>query len=295
MNNLIENQGGHGAIPLNPIHRKIRKLVCKLRGHKLAKGFGFDWNKGYDVRDTIGQITIKNQGVNNSCGGQSGSYFLEIQRRLQNVNEGALSAKSIYSPISYVGGGTTVTALMTQLAAHGSTLETEVASYDIYGNPLSDILISEKSWETKTLLDSALTRAGYTPYDIPQDIETAAQTIQQYGALIWEIQGQNNGTWTSAYPTPPLKSNQNPLWNHFMCAIGAKMINGKKYIIALQSEGDSWGENGIQYFGEDYFNSGHIVDCFTFIYDTQLVPGSDNYSTWAEIARWFQIFFKTLR
>lgn len=293
MNNLIENKGGHGAIPLNPIHRKVRKLFTK-KIKNVIKGLSFDWNSGYDVRNAIGQIVIKNQGDNSSCGGQAGSYFLEIQRKLQHKIEGDLSAKSIYSPIAYPGGGTTITALMTQTAAHGATREAEVLSYDMNGNPLQEYAISDKSWMTPDLISKALTRAGYTPYDIGENIDIVAQTIQNYGAVIWEIRGQNNGTWTSAFPTPPVKTNTNDVWNHFMCAIGAKMINGKKYIIALQSQGSSWGDNGIQYFGEDYFNSGNIVDCFTFIYDTQLVPDSGNFSVWASITRWFEIYFKSL-
>jgi hypothetical protein len=113
-----------------------------------------------------------------------------------------------------------------------------------------------------------------------------ASIISQWGAVLWEISGVNNGTWQTAFPKPPV-SNQD-IWHHFMCAIGAKLIGGKKYIIALQSEGVQWGEAGIQYFGEDYFNSGYMVDCFTMIYDANLVPIPGNHSMWADLVRWFR-------
>jgi hypothetical protein len=65
-------------------------------------------------------------------------------------------------------------------------------------------------------------------------------------------------------------------------------------IIALQSQGTNWGNNGIQGFFEDYFNSGHIVDCFTFIFDTKLTPALATQPTqtisffeWANVWKWF--------
>jgi hypothetical protein len=221
--NLIEGVGGHGAIPLNRVHRWVHR---KVNRNKLVRGMGFDWYKGFDVRDTIGSISIKNQGTNSSCSGQAGSYFLEIQRRLQSIKEGALSARSIYAPIAYPSGGTTIPALTSQLAAHGANLESTVASYDINGYPLPDVLMADKSFETPALLTDAENRAGYTPYDISEDIDEVAETIRDYGAVIWEIQGQNGHTpsWTSATPQPPSKDNKNQLFNHFMCAIGAIAI-----------------------------------------------------------------------
>ncbi len=290
MKTLVEGKFGHGARPLSIIHRKIDKFLRP----KVAKSLSFDWTKGYDIRDITGPIKIKNQGSNDSCSGQAGSYFLEIQRYLQNIRESELSAKSIYSPIAYPGGGTTVTALMTQIGSAGANREAAVLSYDINGNPLPEQSISDKSWETSQLTQDALTRAGYTPYDLGVDIDEVASAIQNYGAIIWEIRGKNNGTWLSTSPQPPVKGNPNPYFYHFMCCIGAKMINGKKTIIALQSMGTSVGDNGIQYFTEDYFNSGHIIDCFTFIYDKNLIPPSNyqnmNWSqiAWAEIAKWFK-------
>ena len=273
-----------GARPISKIRRKLRKAFRP----SLARGFGFDWTMGFDVRDLTGPITIKDQGDNSSCGGQAGSYFLEVQRLLQGIKEGSLSAKSVYAPIAFKGGGTTIPMLEEQLGGAGANLESSVPSMSIYGNPLDESMMEEKSWITDTLLTDALTRAGYTPYDIPDDIDSVALAIKNHGAVIWEITGQNNGTWASPYPKPPSKTNKNEMWHHFMCCIGAKIINGKKTIIALQSMGEGYGEKGIQYFQEDYFDSGYIVDAFTLIYDKNLVPDPNNHSFWSEVLRIFR-------
>lgn len=285
---MNESDLQHGAIPINRVRRTVNKKIFR---EKLAGGIGFDWTTGFDVRNDIGAILIKNQGNNSSCGGQAGSYFLEIQRRRQNIVEGPISAKSVYSPIAYKGGGTTISALMSQVGAHGGNLESAVSSVDINGNPLSEVFMASKAWETPALLTDALLRGGYLPYDIGEGIDDVANAIKSYGAVIWEINGQNNGTWTSPTPKPPIKG-QGDIWSHFMCAIGTKLINGKKTIVALQSMGPGWGDQGIQYFDEEYFNSGYIVDAFTFVYETELLPTSDNYSPWAEVLRWFRIFLK---
>ena len=278
----------HGAIPLNPIHRKARKLYHRAIGKRLVKGVPFDWVKGYHILDVVGTPKIKNQDPNSSCSGQSSSYFLWIQRQLQGIREGELSAKSFYAPIAYKGGGTTVVRLQNQLEASGINLETSVPSYDVYGNPLSEMLMEDKSWQTSELSTDAFQRAGYTLYDIGEDIDEVAATIRDWGGVIWEICGQDNGTWTSAYPKPPSKNNPNELWYHFMCAVGAKLIDGKKTIIALQSYGELWGDHGIQYFQEDYFNSGYIIDCFTFIHDDHIKPLPTNVSWMAQLLRYFR-------
>lgn len=285
-----EKQGGFGVRPLNPVHRWVHRKWTRKKLPKSVRGIGFDWTVGFDVRDKIGPLPIKNQGDNDSCSGQAGSEFIQIERLRQGIKEGEISAKSIYSPISYTGGGTTVSSLIQQLCSAGANLEKDVPSYAVDSTPLPEDRMIDKSWRNDVLTLNAASRAGYTPYDIQEDIDETATVISQWGAVIFEIQGQNNGSWTSKIPSPPSKGNPNPLWAHFMTGIGAKMIDGKKYIVAMQSEGPTWGDNGIQYISEEYFNSGHIVDAFTFIYDTQLVPTADNHSVWAELLRWFRLF-----
>lgn len=285
---LLEHEFGHGAKPINPLCRKLRKLLRRKLG---KSNIPFDWNRGYDVRNIIGPIAIKDQGKEDSCGGQAGAYFLEIQRRLQGIREGAISAKSVYCPIAYPGGGTTVSALEQQIATVGANLEATVPSYYVTGEPLSEAGMIEKSWMTDITTKDALTRAGYTPYDIDEDIESVAIALRDWGTVLWEIKGQNNGTWLTKYPKPPVKGGAD-IWYHFQCIIGAKIMNGVKTLIVLQSWGPNVGDFGIEYFTEDYFTAKGIVDCFTLIYDAHLNPIETPNMTlsqkiWQALCLWF--------
>lgn len=284
----------HGAIPISGIRRYIHK---KLRRIKTVRGMPFDWNKGFDIRDIVGSLPIKDQGTNSSCSGQSASIAIEISRRLQGIREGEISAKSFYGPIAYKGGGTTVSSLMTQFCVRGANLESNVRSYDAFNDPLNELMMEERSWYTKEAIIDAEGRAGYTPYDISEEIEAVAQTIRDFGFVIFEIWGQNghNPGWTSYMPEPPSKNNPNEIWHHFMVCVGAKMIDGKKYIIAQQSMGKSWGKNGDQAFGEDYFNSGYIKDAFSFVFNTNNSPAVfDPFGIWAALKTYFLIKWKLI-
>ena len=285
---LIENQFKAGARPIHPVHRLIRQKL--LRG-KVVKGIPtFDWTAGYDVRDTIGPIAIKQQGQNDSCGGQAASYFIEIQERLRGIKEGAISAKSIYAPIAYPGGGTTVSDLEGQISSNGANLEAVVPSEDTMGNALSESVMEDKSFLTSDMVKDALTRAGYTCVNVARDMDSVAQAIKQYGAVIWEIEGQNGHIpgWLSPTPQPPVPDNGQSIFAHFMCSCGAKTINGVPSIIALESMGTAVGDNGIQYFTQNYFDSGFIKDVFTFVWDGAIpVPVEPPQSAWPALAWWF--------
>lgn len=253
---------------------------------------GVDWTKGSQWRSKLeGKLPVKNQGSNFSCGGQAGSMFLQIQAIIRGEDGSEISAKSIYAPIAYPGGGTTISRLEQQIGTVGANLEKAVPSYDVYGNPLSEAMMIERSWQTPQTELDALLRSGYTPVDITDDIEAVAEAINAYGAVIWKIGGQNGHTpdWRSPTPQPPSKDNKNTIWWHFMCAYDFGVVNGEKVIYAKQSMGTTWGDNGTQYFNEPYFDSGYI-DAFTLIYDKNIVPDSTNHSIWAEIARWFRSF-----
>lgn len=293
-------QFNHGAIH-QPIRRKFHRMWRRASGKRLARGIGVDWNAGSQFRSKLTNLPKKNQGQNYSCGGQAGSYFIQIQRIIQGINEGEISAKSIYDPISCPGGGTSISLLMQQIGSRGANLESSVPSYEHAGippgAPLNEIMMTNKSSQAPELIKDALIRAGYTPYDIPDDIESVANAINSYGAVIWEITGQDGNTpnWRSPTPQPPSPTNPNTYFYHFMCAYDFGVdTNGNKYIMALQSEGPVWGNNGIQNFYSNYF-TGKYLDAFTFVYDLNLVPNSDNFSTWANICRWFRVFLTGLK
>ena len=286
---LIENTGGHGAIH-QPVRRWFnRKWRRHISKRYVARGVGIDYTVGSPFRSVIQNVMIKNQGTNDSCGGQAGSYFLEVQDLIRGVKEGELSAKSVYAPIAYLGGGTTIQDLERQIETGGANLESAVPSYDAYGNPLIEPLMQSRSWETPALIADAKARAGYVSVDIDlNDIDAVAEAIATYGAVIWEIEGQNGNTpdWRSPTPQPPSQNTPQPVFHHFMCAYDFTMYNGQKAIMAFQSEGTSWGQNGIQFFGENYFTNG-FIDPFTFEYDANIqVPVQQPQSLWSQLL-WF--------
>ena len=253
----------HGAIKRNPIHRWIRKLFRK-KLHKLAGApVPFDWTKGFDVETATGTIERRNQGNSESCGGQAGAYFLTIQRALQGIKE-EISAKSIYAPIAYPTGGTTVTDLQKQICNAGANREIDVPSMQ-NGNAPTEQFMTDKSWMTSAWIKDALTRSGYTPVSINHDLDSIACAIRDYGGVFIELAAKNNGTWFSAYPKKPDVSVQDPsVWFHFMCG-KAGILNGQKVIGAFQSWGASVGDNGVQYFTDDYITSQYFLDVFTFV------------------------------
>ncbi len=268
----MEHEFGHGALRSNPISHAIRNW----RREKAGAVAPFDWSQGYDSLSMIPPVLIKNQFKSESCGGQSVSYALEIIEKLANNQEGSISAKSIYAPRAAVGGGMFVSDLQRQITSSGASLEVLVPSYK------PDATTDEPFMQDKTTLrpQDALKRNGYRIVNVPITMDDIASAIKQYGAVIWEITGQNNGTWLSPLPQPPVSNNN--LWTHFMCCVGADQSTGFQKIKALQSWGLNCGERGVQYFQANYINSGYVLDCFAFYKPTVTVETSAQISNWQQ-------------
>ena len=260
---LVNDTHGHGAIITSPIFKKLRRAL-RPKAHLLGTAQApFDWTKGYPMLP----MTIKDQGSSGSCGGQAGAYWRENQLRLLNNIYTPLSAKSLYAPIHYPGGGTTVSALENQLGTVGINLESDVSSYDTrpgyVGNAPDEQIMEDLSWQTPILKLDALSRASLVPLTVNIDLDSMAQAIATYGGIIVEVQGKNGEipSWDTYNPTPPSPTNPNELWAHFVFCGGAQ----NNQIIFSNSWGKSVGQEGIQAFTEAYINSGFIVDAFTFI------------------------------
>ena len=279
---LVEGLYGHGSISCNYFIRKIKRWYRgKYKTERIGAIAVVDWTQPYSSP----YLGIKNQQQSSSCGGMAGSYFIEIQRLLQNIKEPQCSAKSMYSLIACYGGGTTENSLEGQIAGSGANLETVVPDTAPDGTCTEEFM-TDKSWITTPLLENAITRAGYTPLSVNMDIDSIAQAIKNEGAVIFVVKGQNNGTWLSYTPQPPSNENTQPLWEHFVCAFGYQLENGIKKILFLNSWGASVGQNGVQSFNENYINNG-IVDCFTFVVDSKIKPVSGNNSLWAYLWAYF--------
>lgn len=273
---LAENKYGHGALPVSKFRRYINK---KLRTKVAYASQPFDWSI---ITDNSAGIKIKDQGTSGSCSGQAGSYALQV---LNNSNQ--LSAKSIYSNIYYPGGGSTVTALESQIGVRGANLEAEIPSYNVYGNPLDEQDYEETSWQTPNTIQEAVKCAGWLPIDIEVNIDAIASAVRDYKAVIIEIQGKNNGTWLSPVPSAP--SIDSDLWAHFITGMGVMIKDGQKTIKFANSWGTDTGEQGFQYLTEAYINSGYIVDVFALYPANQIVslPVATN-PFWVGVWLWFR-------
>jgi len=247
---LVENQFGNGALP--------QKL--DLRDTKYSKiataSTPFDWSIGYDVHADVGGPTnTKNQGQSFSCGGQAGSNYSSIIQMLYSETVEEKSAKYIYSQIYYPNGGTTLRDILNFLVNKGDATEAIVPSYE-NNNPPTEAFMRDRSQDT---ISADLSAAKVKPLGyafVNPNIDSYAQAIRDNRGAIMQIDGQNNGTWLSVYPKPPVGNSD---WSHFMFCGRAKLIDGKKYIGVHNSWGDAVGEAGWQWIGEDYFNSGDVL------------------------------------
>jgi hypothetical protein len=278
---LVEGQFGHGAIHHSRLRHWFRR---KMRPTLGRAEIPFDWSN--PIPDPM--YPVKNQGISFSCGGQAGSYLIRDLLKTAGKDQGEISAKSMYAPYCAVGGGMTIDAIETCVGAHGANLEATVPSYDANGNPLSEPMYEDRSWETPQTDADALTRAGYTPVSVAIDKDSMAEAIRDYGGIIMLIQGQNGNqpmNWTTATPAPPSKSNPKPLWAHYLwCA-----FTTTTQIAVYNSWGVQIGSGGKQFFDETYINSGYILDCIAFIPDSMI--GSLPVTMpppWASLLIWFK-------
>jgi hypothetical protein len=277
----VENKYGHGGRLDGTLRYYYRKASTSKLGRSSVP---FDWEKGVDLEEKV-MLTRRDQGNSSSCGGQAGAYFIEHQTKSN------ISAKSIYSLIHHPLGGATVSALETHICTRGANLELDVPSYE-NGNTPSERFMTDKSWFSPWFEKDAYKRAGYIPIRVAHNMEAMAEAIRDLGGIICMVAGQNNNTWRKAFPEMPTKKNKNPIWYHFLYFKGAKMINGKKYLMATNSWGNDTGENGVQYFDEQYMTGKYLIHASSFMWYERITPLESNKSIWAEILRYFHRTFK---
>lgn len=277
---LSEGIFGNGGIH----HWKIRHLIKRARRSTLGRSaIPFDWSKPIPIPND----PIKNQGQSSSCGRQAAAYAQRIFLRRLGIDEGEISAKSGYGRYCAQGGGMTVDAVETDICAYGANLEKKVPSYYAMGGPLSEAMYEDASWETPATMADALKRAGFTPLNVEINKDAIAEAIRDYGAILILFKGQNGNqpnNWTTPNPDPPVKTNKNALWGHWVCAAGT--TTGK--IAFFQSWGNTVGDHGIQYFDDKYINSGYIVDCITFVSDRNIISLPPSMPVWNGVLAWFR-------
>lgn len=223
----------------------------------------FDWATGYDVEEKLGlKIPVKNQFQSSSCGGQAWSYYGEVLEALKDKTFEERSAKFIYAQTAVPGGGSRGRDNCDVLIKQGTATEKILPSYLPDGTTTEEFITKAEDITAEVRADAAKERA-LVYANVAPNIDLFAQAIRDNGGLVLGIDGQNNGTWLSAFPKPP----QTTEWAHWLYAGKAKMIDGKKHIGVLNSWGDAVGESGWQWISEEYFTTGHIWYAWTLIFE----------------------------
>lgn len=235
----------------------------------------FDWDAGYDVQVDIGAILpVKNQNGSGSCGGQG---FSQEDGVIEAKATGSLeerSAKYVIAQTFVMGKDGVMLGSYGRdnaklLKNQGVCREPLCPSYMNGGVPPTDAFMNRPGDITpEARADAGRSKAISFAYLVQNahglfSIDDFAQAIGQNQGLVMTIDGSNNGTWGSRFPKPPVERE----WGHFMYCGKAKLIDGKKYIGAIQSWGVGIGENGWQWFGEEWFATTHLREAVTFVFD----------------------------
>lgn len=258
---LVEGKYGHGAIksPLKGDEKKFKDIAGAMEP--------FDWSVGVDIEEKIGVVLpVKNQGQSFSCGGQAWSYMGEVLAFLKDKTFNEKSAKFIYAQTFVPGGGSNGIDNCKLVEAQGLANEAVCTSY-MAGNTPTEAFMEEVSDITSAIRATAtIDEANTYEFQVVDvnNIDTIALAINYNNGVILGITGQNNGSWLSAFPTPPSYNNPNEMWGHWLVALGAKMINGVKYIKVKNSWGSEVGENGVQWLSESFFIGNWVFNAWSF-------------------------------
>lgn len=262
---LVEGKYGHGAKFVSAAHH------MKVHGKRSFIGESsvpYDWSKPLIRNYTQ---PVKNQFQASMCGGEMYSQAEQIYRTLVlGLPFEELSEISFYSQQFDPTEGMSIQEVQNGAAFTGLT------SYANVPTPINctESQAESLSWRTPATISDCLMKAGMQMVSVPIDINSIAAAIRDHYFVGWMISGQNNGTWLSSTPLPPI-SNQN-LWTHYMCS-RPSIDAGVPRIPMYQSWGSDVGDNGVQYFDQNYIDSGYIYDVFTFVrfvYNNNLQVGS---------------------
>jgi len=247
----MENEFGKGAIS-TPKDKNIA-----MYSNIIGDTPNFDWNTGFDITKVTEDVRTKNQLSSGSCGGQAGSYLDHYLALLSFYNGNTTkkplerSARYLYAPLAYPGGGSTDIGLMSRIENIGIASEELVPSNRIDGSTDEAFMTNTSDFDIKDHEDASYFKGKKRVYVDYTNIDSIAKAIANNGGIVLGIYGKDNGTWRTKFPLPPKISDTN-LWGHWVYCGKAILINNKKYIGLKNSWGDETGINGWQYIGEEY-------------------------------------------
>lgn len=220
----------------------------------------FDWENGFDIEEKLNFKTpIKDQNGSSSCGGQAWAYLGESISALHHKKYVEKSAKFIYAHTHVGVGGSDGLTNCKLVKTKGWGNEADCSSYE-NGNPPSEAFMIRQQDITPEAYKNALMDKALAYAQVPLGIDSIAQALRDQNGVIIGIDGQNNGSWRKKFPKPPKPGD---VWSHWVRIGKAKMIDGKKYLGFSNSWGESTGEDGWQWIGEDYINNMTVIGSFT--------------------------------
>jgi len=247
-----------------------------------------DWKKGYDIRNKLGgDIFFQNQMSSSSCVGQGAAYYVFVKQALEMIKKygqplsvlrtthsdevDRVSAKAIYAQIylESLGGGAYIRDAFKVIKDWGSLFDKVVPSNRTDGST-DEGFMRDKSWLTadKTELAKKLQASAFYTISAANNMNLFAQAILENDGVVGGVEGENNGTWHTERPKPPIDESGN--WGHclYYGAFGEDEIG--QFIATPNSWGNLLGTRewqpgdppgfGWQKFYQNYFdNNGRFM------------------------------------
>lgn len=235
----------------------------------------YDWDQNYDVRKELRSILnnpsfnmpVKDQDGSGSCGGQATASYNAVIEAVATKSYEEESAKFVIAQTFIVDADGKMLGSFGRDNANlavkqGVAREAVCPSYN-NGMPPTDAFMNRLDDITEAAREDAKANKSKSYAFVDPNVDSYAQAISINHGILATIGGENNGTWLSTFPKPPTYRQ----WGHFMYFGSPEIIGGKKGIWGIQSWGKNVGDNGWQWFGEDYFLSGFIYQGITLFRD----------------------------
>lgn len=256
---LVEEKFGHGSLG-----HEIKATDWKYENLAPKASAPFDWEKGYDIEQELSlllnapnfKLIVENQGTDFSCGGRAVGKYAEVLLAVTQKIYSHRSSKYIYAQTFQPGGGTFGGDLMSLMKKQGVCSEPLCLSYQNGNPPTEEFMENVSDITPQARIDATKVESSGYAFLTDFGIDALAQGVRDNHGSVFDLQGQNNGTWRSSFPMYPLKNISTDLWGHWLYIGKAKMINGKKYVGVLNSWGINTGTLGWQWISEDYINGG---------------------------------------
>lgn len=232
-----------------------------LKWAPLAKALGiektFDWNIGTDTEEKLNiKIKHENQGSQSSCAANALSTYGDVLNYVETKKWEDFGSKGLYAQVALPGGGSYLRDNLDIAVNQGFYLESDLPSYDINGNPVSEEEVRRAEDITSEMRKKAKQWKSLRYYQLPaNDIDSWATAIENHWGIYMGATGSNEG-WSQPDLRAPLPGEST--WGHSILGKAAKIRNGKKAIKIHNSWSNSWAEGGDGWIDEDYVKSNNI-------------------------------------